>query len=119
MHRYVALVVAFTLIVIATGAFATSSGTGTSPPAAAVSAHRLLSILLSVLTVALVIFLSSTNQPRILRALAWLSLGPLIYDTAWPRSPGDVVAHSSVAPLFLSAITAIAVLASPGWKHSP
>ena len=119
LHRYAILVAILALIVIASGAFVTSRGTGTSLPAAAVSAHRALSIVLSILAVALVIFLSSTNSQRRLRALAWLSLGPLIYDIAWPHSPGLAAAHASLAPLFLSAITAIAVLTSRGWSQEP
>ncbi|HYL39659.1 MAG TPA: hypothetical protein VEV17_27325 [Bryobacteraceae bacterium] len=119
LHRFAILVAAVALIVIASGAFVTSSGIGTPPPAAAVSAHRVLSIVLSILTVALVIFLSSTKTQRRLRALAWLSLAPLIYDTAWPHSPGDAAAHASLAPLLLSAIVALALLTSAGWRGEP
>jgi cytochrome c oxidase assembly protein subunit 15 len=105
MHRYVTLVAIFALIVIATGAFVTSAkGAG--------NVHLGLAIALGVLTLALVVWLSLTKA---LRSLAWIALVILVLDGL---TSNVAVAHACLAPLFFSAMVALALFTSPGWKQN-
>jgi hypothetical protein len=108
LHRYVILIAAGALILIASGACITSIKDGL--PMLVSVLHTIGAAILGILTLGLAIWLS--------RALAWIAFAIIVVDSTagWFTLP---LVHASVAPLFFATIVAIAVYTSPGWKQNP
>ena len=123
MFRLAILVALFALLLIIDGAMA---GPGTQPTPAALSTHRMAATIASLLALALVLWLVFTDRRPQARRLGWVTLViVLLQDSVGHASVFAVIphaagiAHAMMAPMFLAASIAIAVVTSPGWFRGP
>jgi hypothetical protein len=118
------------MVVIGTGAFLTTTAVMARQSQSAVSPfvnegpHRAFAVALTVFTLSVAIWISSTPTPGWLRAVAWSGILTLAAGAAlgWqtpPLSPEAGVLHALLAHLFFSLIVVIAVATSEGWNRTP
>jgi len=138
LYRYVVLVAAISLLLIASGAVITS--TGLPAPDASISSqdihirdavvtfdpkHIAFATAVGLLSLGLAAWLTIADRRGWLCVLGWLALLALGFDswTAWPLlmalPPSPAVIHACFAPLFFASTVAIAVFTSPGWHRDP
>jgi heme A synthase len=129
LHRYVLLLAACALFLIASGASVTNALMATPPSASSgffsEEVHSAAGIALGILTIALAIWLRSDRREW-LRRLGWVSVATVAADglLGWPgvlqsapRAFG--ILHACLAQLFLSSMVAIAVFTSESWQRGP
>lgn len=123
LHRCAILLAVCTLALIVDGAIV---GPGTQPTRAAISAHRIAATAVSLLTLAVVLWLVFTDPRPQARRLGWFTLAiAILQDSAGhaavlstiPFTAG--IAHAVMAPLFFAALVAIAAVTSPAWCRGP
>ena len=101
-------------------------GPGTQPTPAAISVHRIYATVVSLLTLVVTLWVVFKDPRPQAKRLGWLTLAIAILQdsvghatvlTMFPMTAG--IAHALMAPLFLAATVAIAVVTSPGWSSGP
>jgi heme A synthase len=101
-------------------------GPGSQLASAALPSHRNAATVESLLTLALVLWLAFTDRRTPPRILGWLTLAiVLVQDSVGhtavlasaPRTAA--ILHACLAPLFFSALVAIAVVTSEAWSRGP
>jgi len=121
LHRLAILLAICTLLLIVGGALV---GPGAQPTPAAISTHRIAATAVSLLALGLLLWLIFTDPRPQARRLGWLTLALAILQdsvghaavlTLIPRTAG--IAHALMAPLFFTAVVAIAVVTSPAWSR--
>jgi len=121
LHRLAILLAICTLLLIVGGALV---GPGAQPTPAAISTHRIAATAVSLLALGLLLWLIFTDPRPQARRLGWLPLALAILQdsvghaavlTLIPRTAG--IAHALMAPLFFTAVVAIAVVTSPAWSR--
>jgi heme A synthase len=122
-HRLAILLAIAALLLIIGGAMV---GPGTQPTPAAISTHRIAATAVSLLTLVVTLWLIFKDPRPQARRLAWITLviavlqdsvGHATVLAMFPMTAG--IAHALMAPLFLAATVAIAVVTSSGWTGGP
>jgi len=123
LHRLAILLAVCTLLLIVDGAMI---GPESQPTPAAMSTHRIAATAVSVLALGVVLWLVFTDRRPQARRLGWLTLAIAVLQDSvghaavlimFPITAG--ITHALLAPLFLAAVVAIAVVTSPGWSRGP
>jgi heme A synthase len=128
LHRFGLLLATLGLAVIISGAWITStevvSRLSQSPLQSMVDGdlHRLIAIVLTLLTLVLAVWMSRLAAPRWLRVVAWTGVVTLAASAAFgwsgpPLSPATGVVHALLAHLFFSIMVVIAVGTSASWNR--
>jgi heme A synthase len=122
-HRLAILLVLCTLLLIVDGAMV---GPGAQPTPSALLIHRIAATAVSLLTLAVTLWLIFKDPRLQARRLGWFTLAIAVLQdsvghatvmTLVPMTAG--IAHALMAPLFFAATVAIAVVTSPGWGRGP
>jgi heme A synthase len=130
LNRYALSLAVFALVVILSGALITSTEVVARQTQSLVASgitdtpHRVLSLVLALLTLALATWSQFVKTPAWIRAIAWLSVAVLIIDAllGWstpPLSPGIGVIHAILAHLFFALLAVIAAGTSANWNRPP
>jgi heme A synthase len=123
LFRLAVLLAVSALLLIIGGAMV---GPGTQPTPTAMSTHRIAATAVSLLTLVVALWLIFKDPRPQARRLGWLALAIAVLQdsvghaavlTLIPMTAG--IAHALMAPLFLAAVVAIAVVTSPGWSLGP
>jgi len=125
LYRYTVLVAVCALILIASGAVITS-GLEPTPAQAAfgalTQAHLAIAIAVGVLVLALGVWLWTTKRGS-LRVLAAVAVALAAADSLAairrPLPPELAVLHAWLAPVFFTALVAVALFTSPHWSEEP
>ena len=121
LHRFAILLAVCALALIADGAVV---GSGTQPALSTVAMHLTAAITMSLLTVALVLWLILADSRPEGRRLGWITLaiaalegvvGISSVQSMVPRTAG--IAHALLAQLFFAALVAIAMVTSQAWSR--
>jgi heme A synthase len=127
LHRFALLTAAAALILIASGAFVTSSREASAAPdvsapqtLAGAGVHQGLGIGVVALALILAVWLWLADRrvwPRILGTIGFALAG----SDAWlpALSPGQAAHHASFASLFFGCVAGVVFLTSPDWKLAP
>jgi heme A synthase len=119
LHRLAILLAIGTLLLIVDGALVSP---GTQPSPAAISIHRVAATALSLLALSVVLWLIFKDPRPQARRLGWLTLAIAILQdsvghravlSALPVTAG--IAHALMAPMFFTAVVAVAVVTSEAW----
>jgi heme A synthase len=109
LHRYAWFLAIFALAVLVSGAYITSTQVATHQPQDQ-SLHRILSIVLALLTAGLLIWTRGV--------FIWIAILALAMDAALGRStPAIALAHAVLAHFFFAILVGIAMISSPAWKR--
>jgi len=123
LFRLASLLAIVVLLLIIGGAMV---GPGTQSTPAALSTHRIAATAVSLLTLVVTLWLIFKDPRPQARRLGWLTLAIAILQDSvghatvlamFPIAAG--IAHALMAPLFLAATVAIAVVTSPAWSGGP
>lgn len=117
-HRYAAVVVLSTLILIAIGAYMTSQAAGRQPVSRGLInavIHRDAAVVVIILALGLALWLSAAQEAPF---LGWIAAGLLVLD-GWAGWLGQPLLHATLAPLAFSILLAIALLSSSRWNDMP
>jgi cytochrome c oxidase assembly protein subunit 15 len=138
LHRYALAVAWATFVLVVAGGLVTSTGSGLSVPDWPLSfgtlfprmeggvrfehTHRLIAAGVGLLTIGLAVWVWRTDPRRWVRGLAVSAVGVVVLQgvlgglTVLMKLPMPVsVAHASMAEIFFSVVTALAVVTSPLW----
>ena len=130
LHRYALLAAAAALILIASGAFVTSSREASAAPDVSAAAtlpgagvHQALGLGVTALALVLAVWTfaaARTAWSRILAAAAMV-MGAVDAFIALhaPLSSGLAAVHAALAPLFFGCLVGVAFLTSPDWDLPP
>jgi heme a synthase len=142
LHRYSILLAACTLFLVVAGASVTSNEAGLSVPDWPLSygklmpemeggifyehGHRMVATTVGFLTIILAVWLWRADDRSWMRKFGWAALAAVIAQgilgglTVIFLLPKLVsISHASLAQLFFSAICAVALFTSPGWRRGP
>jgi heme A synthase len=130
LHRYAIFIAIFALVVIASGAFITSTEVAARQSRSAVplgiseSLHRLCAVALTMCTLSIAIWVLLEATPGWLSSTAWFGVATLALAAAlgWhspPLSPTLGIFHALLSHLFLSLSVVIAVGTSSAWCREP
>jgi len=130
LHRYALFAAASALVLIASGAFVTSSREASAAPDVSAAAtlpgagvHQALGLGVTVLALVLAVWTFAAGHGAWSRTLAAAAMVTGVADAFIalyaPLSSGLAAIHAALAPLFFGCLIGVAFLTSPDWSLSP